>query len=349
MARRIRACVRSADTVARLGGDEFGVLLESIAGVNEPVHIAERIMSAFAEPFLIHGEQIETALSIGLTVSRPGDPNVDELLRQADLAMYSAKRNGKRRWELYDADLRMEGAAARDMEEPDRATWFQRGAEQREEILTLLHRDDALTAVFQPLLDLRSGAVSGYEALARFATADVRPPNAWFAQAHRCGLGYELEAKALAAALNAPDRPEGTYLALNLSPSALASEQVQAVLPACLDGLVIEITEHELLTDEPGFMTALDDVRARGGRIAVDDAGAGYAGLKHVMRVAPDLIKLDRSLVTGVHADAARAALVSSFVRFAHDSDATVCAEGIETLDELVCLADLDVTYGQGG
>ncbi|MGH2715858.1 MAG: diguanylate cyclase domain-containing protein [Thermoleophilaceae bacterium] len=348
VARRLRGCVRSADTVARLGGDEFGVLLESVAGVNEPVQIAERIMSALAEPFSVHGERITAALSIGLTVSRPGDPNVDELLRQADLAMYSAKRHGKRRWEVYDAELSAAGAAPRDSEEPERATWFQRGAEQREEILALLHRDDAISAVFQPVLDLRSGAVSGYEALARFATADARPPNAWFAQAHRCGLGYELEAKALAAALSAPGRPEGTYLTLNLSPSALASEPVQAVLPARLDGLVIEITEHELLTDEPGFQAALDDLRARGGRIAVDDAGAGYAGLKHVMRVAPDLIKLDRSLVDGVHADAARAALVSSFVRFAQDSDATVCAEGIETLDDLVCLADLDVTYGQG-
>jgi hypothetical protein len=89
-------------------------------------------------------------------------------------------------------------------------------------------------------------------------------------------------------------------------------------------------------------------VRARGGRLAVDDAGAGYAGLKHVMRIAPDLIKLDRSIVAGVHGDPARAALVASFVRYARDSNATVCAEGIETLDDLVRLADLDVTYGQG-
>ncbi len=348
VAQRLRSCLRSADTAARLGGDEFGVLVEGVSGTNEPVQAAERILAAFAEPFVVHGERIEVSLSIGLTVSRPGDPNVDELLRQADLAMYEAKGHGKGRWELYDEELQRSSAWSTTGEEPDRATWFQRGAEQREAILSLLRRPGAATVVFQPVLDLRTGLVSGYEALARFVAPETRPPNAWFAQAHRCGLGFELEALALATALAAPGRPAGAYLTLNLSPSALTSEPVQAVLPARLDGLIIEITENELLTDDPGFMAALADVRDRGGRVAVDDAGAGYAGLKHVMRLAPDLIKLDRSLVTGVHRDPARAALISSFVRFARDSDATVCAEGIETLEELTRLADLDVTYGQG-
>ena len=329
VAQRLRECLRSADTAARLGGDEFGVLIEGVAGTNEPVQTAERILAAFGEPLVVGGEPIPVAISIGLTVSLPGDPNVDELLRQADLAMYAAKRHGKRRWELYDEELERSGAGT--AEEADRTTWFQRGAEQREAIVALLRRPDALTAVFQPVLDLRTGLVAGHEALARFATADARPPNAWFAQAHRCGLGFELEARAVATALAAPDRPAGTYLTLNLSPSALASEPVQAVLPARLDGLILEITENELAADDPRFELALADIRARGGRIAVDDAGAGYAGLKHVMRLAPDLIKLDRSLVAGVDQDPARAALISSFVRFARDSDATVCAEGIET------------------
>jgi diguanylate cyclase (GGDEF)-like protein/PAS domain S-box-containing protein len=347
VARRLRGCLRSADTAARLGGDEFGVLLEAVAGPNEPVQTADRIMAAFAEPFSVHGEPVPVDLSIGITVSDPGNPHVDELLRQADLAMYAAKRHGKRRAQLYDIELERVGRPTAG-EEPERATWFQRGAEQREEILALLRRPEAVTAVFQPILDLRTGLVSGYEALARFVTPEQRPPNAWFAQAHRCGLGYDLEAMALATALSAAGRPEGTYLTLNVSPSALASQPVQAVLPARLDGLVIEITENELLTDDPGFEAALADVRARGGLIAVDDAGAGYAGLKHVMRLMPDLIKLDRSLVAGVTEDPSRAALISSFVRFARDSDAAVCAEGIETLSDLARLADLDVTFGQG-
>ena len=120
------------------------------------------------------------------------------------------------------------------------------------------------------------------------------------------------------------------------------------MLPESLEGLVIELTENELLGDDPAIAAALADVRARGGRVAVDDAGAGYAGLKHVMRLAPDLIKLDRALVAGVETDPVRAALIESFVRYAREIDATVCAEGIETLEDLERLADLDVTYGQG-
>src|SRR3712207_818870 len=128
----------------------------------------------------------------------------------------------------------------------------------------------------QPILDLRTGRVAGYEALARFPGG--RPPDACFAQAYAHGLGFKLEAAAVRAALQLPPRPAGTYMSVNLSASALASDEVQAELPAGLDGLVIEITEHEPLGDEPELRAALDDARARGARIAVDDAGSGYAG-----------------------------------------------------------------------
>ena len=347
VAGRLRGCLRSADTVARLGGDEFGVLLEHVAGTNEVVQAAERVLAGFDEPFLVHGDPHAVSLSIGIAVSGNGERSVDEMLRQADLAMYAAKRDGKHRWGLYDCELeRLAPHAA--SEEPERATWFQRGAEQREEIIGLLQREGAIRMAFQPILDLRTGHVAGYESLARFAGPESRPPNAWFAQAHRCGLGYELEARAVAAALKAPGRPPGTYLTVNLSPSALTSAPVQAVLPESLDGIVIELTENELLADAPGLEEALASVRARRGLVAIDDAGAGYAGLKHVMRLGPDLIKLDRSLVAGVSHDDGRASLISSFVRYGRETGATVCAEGIETLADLTRLADLDVSFGQG-
>jgi EAL domain-containing protein (putative c-di-GMP-specific phosphodiesterase class I) len=115
----------------------------------------------------------------------------------------------------------------------------------------------------------------------------------------------------VAVALATPGRPAGTYLTVNLSPSALTSAPVQAVLPVSLEGVVIELTENELATGAPGLEAALADVRRRGGRVAIDDAGAGYAGLKHVMRLGPDLIKLDRSLVTGVEHDDGRASLIA--------------------------------------
>ena len=111
---------------------------------------------------------------------------------------------------------------------------------------------------------------------------------------------------------------------------------------------MIEITENELVSGDPAILDALADLRARGARLAVDDTGAGYAGLTHVMRLQPDIIKLDRALTTGVDLDPAKAPLISSFVRYARDIDADVCAEGVETLAELERLADLDVAYGQG-
>jgi hypothetical protein len=110
----------------------------------------------------------------------------------------------------------------------------------------------------------------------------------------------------------------------------------------------VEITENELVSGDPAINDALAALRARGARLAVDDTGAGYAGLIHILRLQPDIIKLDRTLTTGVDTDAAKAPLISSFVRYARDIDATVCAEGVETLQELECLADLDIAYGQG-
>ncbi|MEA2448753.1 MAG: hypothetical protein QOG63_685, partial [Thermoleophilaceae bacterium] len=176
----------------------------------------------------------------------------------------------------------------------------------------------------------------------------ARRPDEWFEIATRCGLGPQLERRAVEAALAAGDRPAGTFLAFNLSASALMSGEVVDSLPHDLSGLLIEITENDHSTDPGAVAERLAPLRARGARIAVDDAGGGYSGLQQVMRLQPDLIKLDRSLVANVDSDPAKAALVDSFVRFAARIGAAVCAEGIETPDELRVLADLDVTYGQG-
>jgi diguanylate cyclase (GGDEF)-like protein/PAS domain S-box-containing protein len=343
VARRLSGCLRSADTAARLGGDEFGVLLESVTGAEAAAQTAARILDALAAPLELAGTRIAVTASIGMAVSAAGDRGVEELLRKADLAMYEAKRHGKHRADLYHPGLeRVDGP------EGGRGAWFSRDDEQREEIHAVLEDPEALTMVFQPIMDLRTGRVAGYESLARFNRTPVRPPNEWFAQAHRCGLGYALEAKAIAAALATPDRPACAYLSINLSPSSLTAEEVLAVLPEDLTGLVVEVTENELVSDDPAIMAALAALRGQGARLAVDDTGAGYAGLTHVMRLAPDVIKLDRALTTGVDRDPVKAALIGSFVRYARDIDATVCAEGVETLEELERLADLDVTYGQG-
>ena len=343
-ARRLRGCLRAADTAARLGGDEFGILLEGVSGPNEPVQIAQRILAAFAEPFYLRTGPVRVRCSLGVAVSAPSQRGSDEILRQADLAMYAAKRNGKERWELYGEEMDDRHPGDRE----DENTWYARSYDQREEIAEMVERPDALTMVYQPIVDLRTGKVAGYEALSRFAHPSKRPPNAWFAQAHRCGLGFRLEAIALAKALESTDRPEGTFLSVNISPSALTSPDLHAALPERLHGLVLEITETEHVPDAAPLRAAVARLRSRGAKLAVDDAGAGYSGLTSVMRLAPDIIKLDRALVDGVNGDRARAALIESFVRYAREIHATVCAEGIETLVDLECLADLDVTYGQG-
>jgi diguanylate cyclase (GGDEF)-like protein/PAS domain S-box-containing protein len=345
-AARLHNCVRAADTPARLAGDEFGVLLEDVAGPNEPVHVAERILAALAEPLIAGGEAVAVTPSIGIVVNALGDDAPDELLRRADLAMYAAKAGGKGRWQLYEPELDLSSADGE--RSGERVSWAMRSDEQREQVLSLLDRPDALRTVFQPIIDLRTGEIAAYEALSRFDGPVDHPPNVWFEQAHRCGLGYRLEALAFERALKATGRPSGTYLTVNLSLSSLASDEVRAVLPERLDGVVIEITENELVTEKADVLAAMAIVRERGARLAVDDAGSGYAGLQHVMRLEPDVIKLDRALIDGVAADPVKAALIEAFVRYGRRIDATICAEGIETLDDLAVLADIDVAFGQG-
>jgi diguanylate cyclase (GGDEF)-like protein len=340
VAKRLMGCVRSADTVARLGGDEFGILLED-TGTERAVQAAERVLAALETRFDLPSEALRVSASVGVAVSRDGVRDVEELLRAADRAMYEAKRAGKHRFAVHDP-------SAHTADADGALRLFMSSEAQRAEIVSVLEDPDALTMVFQPVLDLRTGRVAAYEALARFNRTPARTPDKWFAQAQRLGLGAALEARALAAALAVRGRPAGTRLTLNLSLSSLGAPEIEAVLPERLDDFVIEVTENELAIGDPATAAAIASLRARGAALAVDDTGAGYAGLTHVMRLAPDVIKLDRALTTGIDSDPVKAALVSSFVRYARDIDATVCAEGIETAEELARLADLDVAFGQG-
>jgi EAL domain-containing protein (putative c-di-GMP-specific phosphodiesterase class I) len=201
-------------------------------------------------------------------------------------------------------------------------------------------------AHFQPIVDLTTGRAVAYEALARFG-AGTRPDVA-FALAREHGAGPELEAAALRAAFRRHDAHRDVLLSVNVSASALDHPDVRGALPQDLSGVIVEITENELVTAESKLLAPLAALRARGARIAVDDAGAGYASLRQTVALAPDLIKLDRALVAGVHRDPAKAALIRALVALGRDLDARVCAEGIEELEELLALADLDVALGQG-
>ena len=220
---------------------------------------------------------------------------------------------------------------------------------RRERIERVL-RDGTLSMVFQPILDLRDGRLVGAEALARFDCEPRRPPNEWFAEAADVGLGPELELAAVDAAVRHLDRvPAHAFMSVNVSAAAAMRPELREVLAGVSGSrLVLELTEHTRIEDYEPLLSALYLHRRRGVRIAVDDTGAGYSGLQHILRLRPDMIKLDLDLTRGIHTDPARRALAGSLKTFAEEIGAVVVAEGIEVRAELVTLQALGVPWGQG-
>jgi EAL domain-containing protein (putative c-di-GMP-specific phosphodiesterase class I)/AmiR/NasT family two-component response regulator len=220
---------------------------------------------------------------------------------------------------------------------------------RRERIERVL-REGSFSMVFQPIVDLHDGRLVGVEALARFACEPHRPPNEWFAEAADVGLGSELELAAVDAAVHHLDRVPGqAFMSVNVSAAAAMRPELRGVL-AGVDGsrLVLELTEHSRIEDYEPLLSALYLHRRHGVRIAVDDTGAGYAGLQHILRLRPDMIKLDLDLTRDIHADPARRALAGSLKTFAGEIGAVVVAEGIEVRSDLVTLQALGVPWGQG-
>ena len=327
VAHSLRSAMRGLGIVGRLGGDEFGIVLPD-ADPQRAFALAEAARIAVENAQPVRGG---LRCSAGLAIYPDDAKGAGALLQLADGAVRWAKQSGRGRTARYD---------------PEHV--FVVTDEQREDFAALIARPDIVRPVFQPVVALASGEPVGFEALARFDGKPGLPPSWWFSQAHRFELGAALEAEAVRAALAVSGRPEGLFLSVNLSPSALASREVRDVLPADLSGLVIEITEEEPVLDVPALQRHIDPLRARGARIAVDDAGEGYAGLQQVMRMHADIIKLDRALVADVPSDPAKIALIGSLVHFARSTGAAICAEGVETLDELRVLIHLGVSYGQG-
>jgi diguanylate cyclase (GGDEF)-like protein len=321
--------VSGRQLVGRVGGEEFVLVLPDVEA-DEALALAEGCRAALGG-LSVHGAGL--SCSAGVASFPADDPEGHRLLEYADGALYWAKRSGRAQTRRYDP----------------REVILLSSAEQRAQVQSVIDSDDALTPVFQPIVELATGRVAGYEALTRFTGAEpARAPDLWFAQARRCGLGPSLEAKALAVALSVPDRPAGTFLSLNVSPAALVSAEVRSALPTDLSDIVIELTEDEVFSSDIGLDATLSELRDRGARIAVDDAGAGYAGLQQVVRIAPEILKIDRSLITGIDSDAPKMALLEALARFASTTGAAVCGEGIETAPELRMLARADATYAQG-
>lgn len=204
---------------------------------------------------------------------------------------------------------------------------------------------------FQPIVDLKSGNAVGTEALSRFADGSARAPDEWFAEAAEVGLGVELEVAALDAAIEQlPRLPSNLYLSLNASVETIMSDGFASSIddvPA--ERIVLELTEHTRVNDYAGFGKGLESLRSQGVRLAVDDTGAGFSSLQHVLNLRPDVIKLDVGLTRGIDTDPARRALGRALLTFGLDAyDASIVAEGIETEGELEVLRSLGCPCGQG-
>ena len=204
-----------------------------------------------------------------------------------------------------------------------------------------------LSIAFQPVVDLTTRRVTGYEALSRFRSGT---PDVWFTRAREAGLGVALElAAAREAVRRLPELPSSAYLAVNLSAATLCSDQAASALRRWpVHRLVLEITEQTEVTTYVELLARIAQVRRLGGRVAVDDAGSGYAGLQRVLALAPDVLKLDLALVRGIATDPARQALASAMRWFAARTGAALVAEGIENADDLETLCSLGIGYGQG-
>ena len=285
----------------------------------------------------------ERALAAGATdfLTKPFD-RTEVLLRVANLLKTSALH---RRLQDHNAALQAD-LDARVAAEAQAAAEQSRKARRIEVALA----PGALTMVFQKVADLATGDVVGTEALARFGCEPRRPPNEWFAEADEIGRGVELELVAIAAALDQlHELPPGAFLAVNASPATATTPELDTLLahhPA--DRIVLELTEHTPVDNYDVLLTALDKLRRRGVRIAVDDTGAGYAGFQHLLRLRPHILKLDTTLTRGIDADPVRRSLATALVTFATETDATIIAEGIELASELATLQHIGISWGQG-
>lgn len=209
--------------------------------------------------------------------------------------------------------------------------------------------DELFHPVFQPIVELATGRVLGVEALTRFTAEPSRSPDLWFAEAADVGLGFELEVAAVRAVLRERVHvPGDPYVSINMAPATVLDERLATLSDALTAGVTVEITEHAAVADYEALTATLRSLREAGVKLAIDDAGSGFASLRHILRLQPDLIKLDMTITRDIDGDPVRRALAASLVTFAAEIGATLVAEGIESSAEMRVLRDLGVPCGQG-
>jgi predicted signal transduction protein with EAL and GGDEF domain len=343
----LSAALRPADTVARFGGDEFTILVEG-AGEDEAKAAAERLLSVLAAPLMIEGRSVVAQASIGVSLGTGGSQSADELLREADSAMYAAKRRGGGRYELFDAALHASVVQRMSMECDLRAVEL--GAE--------------MTLSYQPLVDLRDGRLTGFEALLRWNHPErgAISPAEFIPVAEQSGaivpIGrWVIEQACRQSRLWQQHHPAAAGLAMNVNVSArqLADPEIvrDVARALSLSGLApalltLEITETMIMADEDQAGETLRRLKDLGVRISVDDFGTGYSSLGHLDRFPIDELKIDQSFVARLGGDADDPGVALAVLRLGRSLNLDVVAEGIEREDQLTQLRDAHCTRGQG-
>jgi diguanylate cyclase (GGDEF)-like protein/PAS domain S-box-containing protein len=349
VAARLASSVRASDTAARLGGDEFALLIDDAADPRAVDAFAERIVAAFSEPFTLSEAKVLATATVGVATS--GDSgDVDELLRHADLALYAAKTAGKRRWRHYQPVLTS-------------------GMLRRREIQAALEdavRNSAFTLVYQPIVALPSGQIAGFESLIRWPHPrwGMMLPGQFISLAEETGLIVPLGAWVLRQALSdmvrwrrdlAATASKGPYVSVNVSARQFRDpgfvDSVRQALHASglpPSALLLELTESLLLGGIERIRADLSELKETGVRLAIDDFGTGYSSLSYLLELPIDVLKIDKSFVTGISSSWRRHALVEGIVRLARTLDVGVVAEGIETENERELLAGMGCQFGQG-
>lgn len=348
IANRLRAGVRPGDTVARLGGDEFTILLDSLKNPDDAIDMARRLLGTLSEQFKLPGREVFITASIGIALSTPGYEHAEDVLRDADTAMYRAKSLGRARYEVFDKGME---ANAPDLAEIETDLW------------SALERNE-LTLDYQPIVSLRTGRIAGFEALLRWLhpSRGMVSPLEFISVAEETGLIIPIGQWVLNQACRQtrewqkryPQKPP-LQISVNLSPKQFMQRDLIDQISLALDSgglspssLKVEITEGMVMQNVESTMQMLGQLQALGIAISLDDFGTGYSSLSYLHRFPISTLKIDQSFVSSMSNNQESLEIVRTILGLARNLKMEVIAEGVETLEQAVELRAMNCEYGQG-